>query len=160
MARRIDLQQFWGLAVNDQLSERFRRSNTLFADLLGAIDPAALGSRLGSLPSNTIGQQYWCVVGARESYLAAARAGHWQGFSCSLTASDLEAPAVVVARLEETTAALASYLEERSPLAGAPLDLLLDLLEHETQHHGQLIRYIYALGLAIPESWRARYALS
>lgn len=34
-----------------------------------------------------------------------------------------------------------------------------DLLEHETQHHGQLIRYIYALDIPRPPSWRERYAL-
>jgi hypothetical protein len=37
---------------------------------------------------------------------------------------------------------------------------VLDLLEHEAQHHGQLIRYLYALKLAIPDSWKARYALA
>lgn len=33
-------------------------------------------------------------------------------------------------------------------------------LEHEAAHQGQLIRYLYGLRLAIPESWRKRYALS
>jgi hypothetical protein len=39
-------------------------------------------------------------------------------------------------------------------------DLLLGLLEHESAHQGQLIRYLYGLRFAIPESWRARYGLS
>ena len=39
-------------------------------------------------------------------------------------------------------------------------DLLLSLLEHESAHQGQLIRYLYGLRFAIPESWRARYGLS
>jgi uncharacterized damage-inducible protein DinB len=33
------------------------------------------------------------------------------------------------------------------------------LLEHEVQHHGQLIRYLYGLGIERPESWKQRYAL-
>ena len=37
--------------------------------------------------------------------------------------------------------------------------LLLDLLEHETQHQGQLIRYVYALDRPFPESWATRWAL-
>jgi hypothetical protein len=32
-------------------------------------------------------------------------------------------------------------------------------LLHETQHHGQLIRYVYGLGLVFPESWRDRWNL-
>jgi hypothetical protein len=41
----------------------------------------------------------------------------------------------------------------------ARVRLILDLLEHEAQHHGQLIRYLYGLNLEIPESWKTRYAL-
>jgi hypothetical protein len=37
--------------------------------------------------------------------------------------------------------------------------LVLDLLEHEAAHHGQLIRYLYGLKLPIPAGWKRRYAL-
>jgi len=37
--------------------------------------------------------------------------------------------------------------------------LLLDLFEHETQHQGQMIRYVYGLGLHFPKSWIDRWAL-
>jgi hypothetical protein len=37
--------------------------------------------------------------------------------------------------------------------------LLLDLLEHETQHQGQVIRSVYVLGGSFPESWVQRWAL-
>lgn len=43
--------------------------------------------------------------------------------------------------------------------AGAPGTFALDLLEHEIQHHGQLIRYFYALGLEFPKEFSDRYAL-
>lgn len=33
----------------------------------------------------------------------------------------------------------------------------LDLLLHETQHHGQLIRFVYALELEFPQSWHSRW---
>ena len=39
------------------------------------------------------------------------------------------------------------------------LQRALALLEHETQHHGQLIRYLYGLGIPRPESWQRQYAL-
>ena len=35
----------------------------------------------------------------------------------------------------------------------------LDLLEHETQHQGQLIRYVYGLKYKFPKSWAERWAL-
>ena len=41
----------------------------------------------------------------------------------------------------------------------APWGLVLDLLEHEAAHHGQLIRYLYGLDLPIPDSWKRKYAL-
>ena len=37
--------------------------------------------------------------------------------------------------------------------------LLVTLLEHEVQHHGQLIRYVYANGLSFPASWSERYTV-
>ena len=37
--------------------------------------------------------------------------------------------------------------------------LMLDALEHEAAHQGQLIRYLYALNLSIPDIWKARFAL-
>jgi hypothetical protein len=36
---------------------------------------------------------------------------------------------------------------------------MIDLLEHEAGHHGQLIRYLYGLRREIPESWKKKYAL-
>ncbi|WP_026477703.1 hypothetical protein [Alkaliphilus transvaalensis] len=38
-------------------------------------------------------------------------------------------------------------------------ELLLALLEHEIQHHGQLIRYFYGNELIFPKSWNERYTV-
>jgi hypothetical protein len=49
---------------------------------------------------------------------------------------------------------------ERAVDAGVGADgLVLDLLLHETQHQGQLIRYVYGIGLDFPDSWRDRWNL-
>src|SRR5262245_20235317 len=40
--------------------------------------------------SNTIGSQFWCIVGARESYSRALAHGAWAGYSCSLGKSEIE----------------------------------------------------------------------
>lgn len=55
----------------------------------------------------------------------------------------------------EATAAIDSVGDWTSDRTG----LLMSLLEHEVQHHGQLIRYLYGNRLAIPQSWKARYTL-
>jgi hypothetical protein len=65
----------------------------------------------------------------------------------------------VAAALDRSAAAVASVLQAHERLTEAQQRLVLDLLEHEAQHHGQLIRYLYGLGLQIPASWKERYAL-
>ena len=41
----------------------------------------------------------------------------------------------------------------------AILNKAADLLEHEVQHHGQLIRYVYGNRLSFPGSWKRRYTV-
>lgn len=137
------------------LKARLARALALTADLVDHLDAAALGLDLPGLPSNRVSGQLWCVVGARESYLNALETGDWQGFACSLkTPGDkgavqdaLRATADRLARLD------VEALSERQ------VDFGFDLLEHELQHHGQLIRYVYGNGLSFPESWRRRYTV-
>lgn len=45
------------------------------------------------------------------------------------------------------------------PLSDRQIELGFDLLEHEIQHHGQLIRYVYGNGLSFPGSWNKRYTV-
>ena len=137
------------------LKTRLERAIALTADLVDHLNGTALGADLPNLPSNRISGQLWCVVGARESYCAAIEAGEWQGFSCSL-----KAPGDKVAVL----AALQSSAERLSgidfeSLADRQIELGFDLLEHEIQHHGQLIRYVYGNRLSFPDSWHERYTV-
>ena len=53
------------------------------SELALGLPEAAFSKDLGAR-SNTIGSQFWCVIGARESYGAAIESGVWRGFSCSL----------------------------------------------------------------------------
>jgi len=135
----------------------FERSFGLYRDLLAVLDESTLASGLAGLPSNTIGAQLWCVVGARESYARAIAAGEWAGFTCSL--DEPGDPARVAEALDRSGAAVTQALQSHVQLTEAQDRLVLDLLEHEAQHHGQLIRYLYALRLPVPASWKARYAL-
>lgn len=137
--------------------ESFDRSFGLYRDLLAVLDEVSLNSRLPGLSSNAIGGQLWCVVGARESYARAIAAGEWTGFSCSL--DEPGDPAKVAEALARSEAAVSEALAQLDESSDAQDRLVLDLIEHEAQHHGQLIRYLYGLKLPIPASWKARYAL-
>jgi hypothetical protein len=140
------------------LRTRLNRSFGLFRDLAESLDEAALASRLPGIPSNTIGLQLWCVVGARESYARAIEAGEWRGFACSLESPTEPGP--VAAALSRSAGALIALLGPIESFDDGRAGLLLDLLEHEAAHQGQLIRYLYSLRLPIPASWKARYALA
>jgi hypothetical protein len=144
--------------MKEALGERLTRSHSLYVDLVEGLEAETLGSDLPGLPSNTIGAQLWCVVGARHSYALAARAGSWQGFSCPLSGDQVTDPEAVIEALESTFGEVVEALGGEIPPEGE--GFLLDLLEHEAQHHGQLIRYLYGLGIERPDSWKERYALA
>jgi len=154
-----------GLPMRDTLKTHLLRSFELTRDLVAHLDESALGLDLPGLPSNRIAGQLWCIVGARESYAQAIERGAWSGFACTL-----DAPRVKSSVLAALDAASRHFEQiEFASLSKAQLDLAFDLLEHEVQHHGQLIRFVYAHGanaeagargtvrLTFPPSWRERY---
>jgi hypothetical protein len=144
----------------ESLVRRLERTDRLYRDLVATLTPELLRSELGGLPSNAIGGQLWCVVGARESYARAARAGSWQGFTCQLTAAQVADPGAILQALESTRLDVVAVAREVAKDDSPAGEFLFDLLEHEAQHHGQLIRYLYALGIERPDSWKERYALT
>ncbi|KJL42478.1 hypothetical protein [Microbacterium trichothecenolyticum] len=145
--------------MNELLRHRFTRANSLYLDFVDAVSPEQLGSHLADLPSDTVGHQLWCVLGARESYPRAARAGEWQGFTSPVTADETTDAAALRAALAQTSSDVDDWIAGLDAEDEASLTYALALLEHETQHHGQLIRYLYGLGIERPESWQRQYAL-
>lgn len=146
------------MPISSIIQASFERSFSLYHDLVDSIDNGALASKLPGLPSNTVGLQLWCVVGARESYTQAIKAGQWTGFSCSLASVAETAP--MAAALRDSAEGLSAILGGIDSFTDAQNKLMVDLLEHEAAHQGQLIRYLYGLRLPIPGSWKARYALT
>ncbi len=141
--------------MSHQLKTRLDRSFKLTHDLILHLDEICLSLDLPGLPSNRIADQLWCIVGARESYTRAIEMGGWQGFSCSLT-TPLVKQAVLVA-LEATRQQMNEI--DFSNLIDTQVELVFDLLEHEVQHHGQLIRFVYGNRLTFPNSWNKRYTV-
>ena len=139
--------------LKKRLVDAIDLTNSLAANLSGD----SLKRHNGALPSNTIGGQFWCVVGARESYARAFKAGKWQGFSCSL--KDIETPQAVQTALAESRKAVFELFDIAAELTEAREVILITLLEHEAQHHGQLIRYFYANKIDFSTAFAKRYSL-
>lgn len=141
------------------LFDRLNTAFDLYKDLAVHLSEAALGSKLATLPSNTIGDQLWCVVGARESYIRGIQKGQWDGFRCSLTKEVIGKKTEVTNALVKSAATAQQVLGQLGSLTTAQVKLAFELLEHEIQHQGQLIRYLYGLKLEVPASLKARYHL-
>jgi hypothetical protein len=139
------------------LREKLQRSFGLYDDLVQDLKEENLKLDLAGLPSNTIGEQLWCVIGARQSYLKAILAGGWQGFACGL--KNTEDKAAVQEQLAESKTAFLAALGSLVSLTPIQQSLMFDLIEHEAQHHGQLVRYLYGQKLPIPATWKKRYNL-
>ncbi|WP_246939451.1 hypothetical protein [Bacillus pinisoli] len=63
-----------------------------------------------------------------------------------------------MSKLIETRTNIETFLQDII-MCEINTNLLIDLLEHEVQHHGQLIRYAYANKLEFPKSWGIRYTV-
>jgi hypothetical protein len=140
----------------NELIKRIKQSLQLTDEFYLFIDEECLTMNIPDVPSNTIGEQAYCIVGARESYLKALIEGKWTGFDCSL--KEIDNKNVVVEAMRHTRTDFNTFID-RTATNLLDLDLLIDLHEHEVQHHGQLIRYAYANEIAFPESWNERYTV-
>ena len=147
------------MALERTVRDSLARSIELYRELVELLPEEALGSKLPDLPSNTIGQQLWCVVGARESYARGIEKGEWAGFDCSLGAEDVGSSSRIAEALRSSGEALLAAVGDLGSPSDVQKRLVVDVLEHEIQHHGQLIRFLYGLRLPIPSAWKARYAL-
>lgn len=132
------------------LIQRLQHAFDLTLDLVQAMKSDDLKLKLEGMPSNMIGEQLWCIIGARESYLKAIINGGWVGFTCSL--DDVRSKKKIVLSLQKSAADIMDFLNNNE-LNEGQLEILITLLEHEIQHHGQLIRYVYGNRLTFPKSW-------
>lgn len=138
------------------LNKKIKRAFALTQDLVEYLEEAKLQAKLPGLPSNEIGEQLWCMVGARESYLKAIKHNGWVKFSCSL--KDTQSKKDVVNAILTSAKDVLSFIDEVE-LNETQTEFLHELLEHEIMHHGQLIRYMYGNKLGFPKSWSERYTV-
>ena len=148
------------MSLGDTIKKSFQRSFDLYKELVESLDENQLSTSLPNLPSNMIGEQIWCVVGARESYSRAIHANSWMGFSCSLSSDQIGVKAEVLAALKRSEEVVLTALAAIDEYSDTQNQLAVNLLEHEAAHHGQLIRYLYGLQIEIPQGWKSKYALN
>ena len=131
--------------VIDHIQQRFG----VLRELAESLTDSQLSMKLDLAKSKSAVEHFWCVVGARESYFKALLVGKWSGFSCSLTDSSNRSD--YIAALQRTETQFHSIVEQTSWSSDTE-ELLVNLLEHETMHEGQLIRLVYGLNLKMPIS--------
>ncbi|MFW9778718.1 MAG: hypothetical protein ACFFE8_07665 [Candidatus Heimdallarchaeota archaeon] len=142
--------------LQELLQNRLLNSLKLTSDLFESIGNSELTLKIKDSPSNTIGEQAWCIIGARESYLTAVENERWVGFSCSLRNTyDIEE---IRSKLNSSYENVGRIIQ-RTTLSILQNEFLFQLLEHEVQHHGQLIRYFYTNRLKFPRTWNKRYTV-
>lgn len=122
----------------------------VFEDVLDMVEEADFHRKLDIPKSKSIADHLWCVIGARQSYARAIQAGEWQGFECSLDSG--AGPSAFKAAMNEATKAFHRTVSELPEWTDDRQALLAQLYEHEVMHEGQLIRQVYGLGLAMPDS--------
>ncbi|MEZ4867440.1 MAG: hypothetical protein R3C14_39305 [Caldilineaceae bacterium] len=147
------------------LLAEWRQIRQLTYDYLDLLEPHQLDLRLSFPTSQTLGYQFWCMVGAHESFLNALEQGGWQGFHSSLDDFDEVTPAVIKAQMQksdERLLLLCEILNLDPPRVGQEpgYKSIFRMIEHEMHHHGQLINFLFCHHLPIPPSWADEWALS
>ncbi len=151
--------------ISEIVSSHWVQLREMTFDLLDVLEVSDLGLKLEFERSQSIGYQFWCMLGAQESWIALIESGEWGGFSCSL--NSLEGIRVIEnfrGQMKLADELLLRILETDSLTrefddGSTPLSHYMTLVEHESHHQGQLINFIYAHDLAIPKSWEAKWAL-
>lgn len=139
------------------LRDRLDQSFSLYDELASSLDATGLAQKL-PVPSNTVGEQLWCVIGSRENWARAIEHGVWDSWGCSVDGAGVRDIEVRRAALLASSRAVQASLE-RADDDEARAVLALELLEHECQHQGQILRHLLGLRVDVPEGWKRRFAL-
>ncbi|WP_051314907.1 hypothetical protein [Alteribacter aurantiacus] len=142
--------------MKEMIKERLMKAFHLTEDFYLNLTNEQLSLSISTVPSNTIGEQAYCLIGARESYLNALFKGEWDGFTCSLSSATNSDE--IISKLTDSRDQIEHFLQQET-LTQTQINIVFDLLEHEVQHHGQLIRFGYANKLEFPTSWNERYTV-
>ena len=154
--------------IAEQLKTHWQQLRGMTYDLLDLLTEENLNRLLPFPASQDIQYQLYCMLGTQESWLTVLRTGTMAEWDCSLEPAPV-GQTLSLARLrsqfETADQALFRELDQLTLTdlvmgGNSPLHYYMVLVEHEAHHQGQLINFIYALDLPIPESWADKWALS
>lgn len=158
------------IELSQHLQEGWKALRGRTYDLLDVLKQEDLEKKLPFSTSQSLYYQFECMVGTTETLGNALKTGKSQEWHCSLWslpghASSSVPLATIRAYLQRSDEFLLTTLEEAALLMEqedhtSPLQKYWTLVEHELHHHGQLINFIYALDLPIPQSWANRWNLT
>ena len=149
----------------EEIKNHWQQLRRMTYDFLSEIKEEDLEKTLPFPKSQSLGYQFWCMVGAQESNLSLISKGKWEGFSCSLDKEDKVTKEVIASHMGQADKKLMEILEQTNLLqkfedGNTPLINYMILVEHESHHQGQIINFIYAHDLPIPKSWEEKWALT
>lgn len=149
----------------EEIKNHWQQLRRMTYDFLNEIKEEDMKKKLPFPKSQSLGYQFWCMVGAQESNLPLIAQGKWEGFSCSLDKEDKVTKEVIVSHMAQADKKLMETLEQTDLLqkfedGNTPLMNYMVLVEHESHHQGQIINFIYAHDLPIPKSWEEKWALT
>jgi hypothetical protein len=152
-------------SLNQILRRQWQEIRHLTYDYLDILDPAHLSLTLPFPASQTLGYQFWCMIGAQESYLRKLEHGRWQGFSSSLDGFETVTPALIKQQMSRADTEMERLLDQMNleqvlPNGQAGYVIVFQIIKHEMHHHGQLINFMFCHHLPIPASWQDEWALS
>lgn len=133
-------------------------------DYLGVLKPSDLELKLPFPEAQTLFYQFFCMVGAHESYVKQLEQGSWQGFSSSVSDLPRCTPAIIKEHMQRSDAMMIDLLQrvdltKRLADDSYGYEVVQRMIEHEMHHQGQLINFLYCHHLPIPESWHEKWAL-
>lgn len=148
----------------EEVKNHWTQLRSMSYDLLDVLLEEDLTKKLPFPESQTLGYQFYCMIGAQESNIPYITEGDWLGFTCSLDYEEDLNKETIREAMEIADGQLFRALESIDLLkkfkgGTTPLTNYMILVEHEAQHQGQLINFIYALDLPLPKSWEQKWAL-
>ena len=72
------------MEIAEIVSNHWIQLREMTYDLLEVLEVSDLGLKLEFERSQSIGYQFWCMLGAQESWISLIESGEWGGFSCSV----------------------------------------------------------------------------
>lgn len=132
--------------IMKKLENVFKMNN----EYIEMIEEEKLKLRMPSVRSNTIGSQLACVARARDAYFKSIVNDEEFSWDPDFPYDDRYEHLKLKKHLMEKSTEIIKWIESCEKISENQLSLIIDLFSHEFLHQGQLIRYMYANNISMP----------